>query len=53
MKLIFVLFVGVLIGVGIGNKDGDQATLQDCATKGVAVMKGGGVIECKVQQHKS
>lgn len=38
----------ILIGVYAGNRDGDQSTLRDCATKGVAKMLGGGTITCAV-----
>ncbi len=46
-----VTALGLLIGVAIGNHQGDQATLRDCATKGEAKMVGGGVIECNVRKE--
>ena len=51
MKIILVA-IAVLVGLNIGNYNGDQATLRDCATKGSATMKGGGTIECKVKKEK-
>ena len=44
-------FLGIcllLFGIIIGNYEGDQATLRDCATKGEAKMVGGGTIRCNV-----
>lgn len=41
----------VVIGIFIGNHQGDQATLRDCATKSEAKMFGGGTIECTVQKE--
>lgn len=49
MKFIIIFVIGVLVGIRMGNLDGDQATLRDCATSGHASMKGGGSIDCKVQ----
>lgn len=47
----FVIAVGLL---GFGNLMGDQATLKDCATNGLAHMAGGGTVSCEVvkEQHK-
>lgn len=35
-----------------GNHFGDQATLRDCATKGIAKLQGGGTIKCEVVKDK-
>lgn len=50
MRFLVLFLVGVYIGFSWGNKEGDQATLRDCATLGKAVMQGGGAISCKVQE---
>ena len=47
--LIFV--VALLIGLGLGNALGDQATLRDCAVKGEARMVSGGNIKCEVKKE--
>lgn len=48
---LFVLLVGAFfVGVLFGNRDGDQATLRDCATQGWAQMAGGGSVMCRVMQ---
>lgn len=46
-----VMALGLFIGAAIGNQQGDQATLRDCATKGEAKMVGGGTIECTVKKE--
>ena len=53
-------FVGTVAGVVIfilgvlaGNQSGDQATLRDCATKGVAKMAGGGSVKCEVVKEEA
>ena len=40
-----------LCGVLVGNYEGDQATLRDCATKEEAKMVGGGVLQCTVMKE--
>jgi hypothetical protein len=52
MKVIVTLLIGLVIGIGLGNLNGDQATLHDCATKGKATMKGGGTIICSVNKSE-
>ncbi len=50
----FLMAVSVfLVGALIGNHEGDQATIRDCATKGRAVMAGGGAIRCEVEKEKT
>lgn len=39
-----------LFGLAIGNLVGDQATIKDCASKGVANMAGGGTVKCEVER---
>lgn len=48
MKALLLILLGLVIGVGVGNHNGDQATLRDCATAGKAKLKGGGSISCTV-----
>lgn len=51
-KSLFPLLIAAYVGVVFGNHGGDQATLRDCATKGRAVMVGGGTIKCEVLPEK-
>lgn len=46
-----VMALGLFIGAAIGNQQGDQATLRDCATRGEAKMAGGGSIKCEVKRE--
>ena len=48
MKFLLVAILAFATGSLAGNHGGDQATLRDCATKGRAVMVGGGTIKCEV-----
>lgn len=41
-----------MIGALLGDHEGDQATIRDCATKGRAVMAGGGAIRCEVEKEQ-
>lgn len=50
----FELMIGAMflvIGIGLGNALGDQATLRDCAIRGEAKMAGSGTIECTVKKE--
>lgn len=42
------ILAAMMLAAIIGNCNGDQATLRDCATSGRAVMLGGGEIRCEV-----
>ena len=44
-----VVTLFAIFGLLAGNYLGDVATLRNCATKGYAVMVGGGTITCEVQ----
>jgi hypothetical protein len=50
MEIFITAALFLILGLGVGNLQGDQATLRDCATKGKAEMVGGGVIECNVMK---
>lgn len=39
-----------LVGMALGNYEGDQLTFKDCAMKGEAKMAGGGVIRCGIKE---
>lgn len=52
MKLLGLLIISLTAGMYFGNSGGDQKTLQDCATKGVALLVGGASIECSVVKEK-
>lgn len=49
LEILIIMFIGFLIG----NYNGDQATLKDCATTGIAVMAGGGSVKCEVVKKES
>ena len=46
------LFFAAIIGLYIGNLQGDQATLRDCAAKGEAALVGGGTVICSVKKEQ-
>ena len=45
-------FVVFFIAMNVGNYMGDRLTLTDCATRGKAVMFGGGEVECSVVKEE-
>lgn len=54
MDKMFVITLALFLGgLLIGNHDGDQSTLRDCATTGRAKMLGGGIIKCEVLKEQS
>jgi hypothetical protein len=48
-NVVYIL-IAFFIGYQVGNHDGDQATIRDCATAHQAMMAGGGAISCSVVQ---
>jgi hypothetical protein len=48
----FTALTYILIGLFLGNWDGDQGTLRKCAVDNRAVMVGGGTIECTVVKEQ-
>jgi hypothetical protein len=48
LRTIFWAMAVFLVGVLIGNYEGDQATIRDCAQANEARMAGGGSITCSI-----